>query len=197
MRRILEISYKNKGSSFTVTKINRSKIYGSKKRVPIDAGGGECSRAGLTRDGKYILPNAGTASLYLDKDGDVVERNQFRGVDADGEAIAPVELVPDAAMGLAEAMEASEILECSITHAYALEVIFLSSELEASLSQGSIYCLPDFNDRRAFLVGNEAGYFLLIGNLAGFKFIGLVEADLSPPDLETEDIDEDLDFSMF
>jgi hypothetical protein len=52
--------------------------------------------------------------------------------------------------------------------------------------------------RRFFLLGNEIGYFLLIGEATGFEFIGLAEADLSPPDMDEDSCDDvnDIDFGM-
>jgi hypothetical protein len=192
--RILEILHNSKASSFTVNKIARSKLYGSKRRIAVDAHGQECSRAVLTRDGRHILPNGATATLYLDEQGDVVERSQL--ISPEGETAKPGESNINRTLELGQAVEAAEILEYSITHAYALEPVFISVELEASLSRGAIYRLPECNGRQTFLIGNNAGYFL-VGEHAGFEFIGLAEADLSPPDLEAEDMDDDLDFSMF
>jgi hypothetical protein len=197
MQRILEVIYDGKASSFTVAKISRSKLYGSKHRIAVDAQGQECSRAALTRDGRFILANGCTAALYLDEAGDVVERSRLQAIDADGEITMPGESTPDAALEVGQVLSAAEVLDCSITHAYALEPVFISAELEASLSRGEIYRLPECNGRQAFLLGNDAGYFLLFGERTGFEFIGLAEADLSPPDLDGEYMDEDLDFAMF
>ncbi len=195
MRRILEISYEGKGSSFTVSKIVRSKLYGSKRRIPVDGQGHECSRAALTRDGRHILPNGGSAMLYLDKQGDVVERSQL--ISPEGETAKPGESNINRTLEVVQAVEAADVLECSITRAYALEPVFICAELEESLSQGAIYRLPEHNGRRVFLLGNEAGY-LLIGERTGFGFIGLAEADLSPPDIGEDgyDVGDDIDFGM-
>ncbi len=203
MQRLLEILYEGKGSSFTVNKIARSKLYGSKQRIAVDAQGQKCARAALTRDGRYILPAGATAMLYLDNQGDVVERNQLQTIDPDGDVMKPGESTPDTVLELGQVVEAAEVLECSITHAYALEPVFLSAELEDSLSQGTIYRLPlpqptVCNGRQAFLLGSDTGYFFLIGEPTGFEFIGLGEADLSPPDIGEDgyDADADLDFGM-
>ena len=71
------------------------------------------------------------------------------------------------------------------------------------LSQGAILrmALPHTTrneNRESFLLGNDTGYFLLIGEQSGFEFIGLAEADLSPPDIGEAgyDIGDDLDFGM-
>jgi len=201
MQRILEITHDGKLSSFTVAKITRSKLYGSKRRIPIDGQGQECSRAALTRDGRFILANGGTDVLYLDKQGDVAERSQLQAIDADGEVIAPGESTSNAMIDVGQVVEAAEVLDCAITHAYALEPVFISVELETSLSQGIIYSLPQQsmsgNNRAAFLFGNNEGYFLLLGEQAGFEFIGLEETDLSPPDIENDyDDGDNIDFGM-
>ncbi len=197
MAKIIEVLHSGKASNFRLRKINRSKLYGSKKRIPIDAQGQECSRAGLTRDGKYILPNGGVALLYLDKDSDVAERNQLRGVDADGEVVESENSSSDTSEEAVQVVTPAEVLECVITHAYVLEPVFICAELEESLSAGAIYRLSDCNDPRRFLIGNGKGYFMLVGKRTGFEFVGLAEADLSPPDFEAEDMYEDLDFCMF
>ncbi len=198
-QKILEVLHDSKASSFMVTKINRSKLYGSKRRIAIDAQGQECARAGLTRDGMYILPAGGTAVLYLDEQGDVVERNQLQAIDSEGDVIKPGESTLDAALELGQAVEAAEVLECNITRAYALEPVFISAGLEDSLSQGVIFRLPlpspeGSNSRQSFLLGNDAGYFLLIGEQMGFECIGLAEADLTPPDIGEDGYD--IDFGM-
>jgi len=202
--RIIEIMHNGKTSNFTLTKINRSRLYGSKRRIAVDAHGQECSRAALTRDGRHILPNGGSAMLYLDEQGDVVERNQLRAIDPEGDVIKPGESTPDAALEVVQAGEAAEVLECGITHVYALEPVFICAELEASLSQGAIYRLPfptptGSNNRQSFLLGNNTGYFLLLCcERTGFEFIGLAEADLSPPDIGEDGYDagDDIDFGM-
>ena len=203
MRRIVDVIYNDKESSFSITKICRSKLYGSKRRIPVDGHGNECSRASLTSDGMFILPAGGTAILYLDKHGDTVERNQLRAIDIGGEMFNPGESALNAALEVNQVVQADDLLECTITHVYVLEAIFLSQELGSSLSQGEILylTLPTPTNhlfRRFFLVGNESGFFLLIGDATGFEFIGLAEADLSPPDIDEDGIDDgnNIDFGM-
>ena len=203
MRRIVDIIYNDKESSFSITRISRSKLYGSKRRIPVDGHGNECSRASLTRDGMFILQTGGTGTLYLDGNGDVVERDQLRAIDMDGEIVKPGESALNGALEVGQVVQSAVLLECTITHVYALEAIFLSQELASSLSQREILRLtlpPSTNHLylRFFLIGNDSGYFLLIGEETGFEFIGLAEADLSPPDMDENsyDNDDDLDFGM-
>jgi len=200
MRRF-EIAHEGKESSFTVMKIERSKLYGSKHRIPVDVHGRECSRASLTRDGLYILPTGGTAMLYLNEQGDVVERDQLQITGTDVEIMKLGESTLSTVLEIGQVVQAAELLECTITHVYALEPIFLSQELNALLSEGAILrmLLPDLanqNHRQSFLLGNDNGYFFMIGETTGFEFIGLAEADISPPDIVEDGYDTDIDFGM-
>ena len=81
MSRVIEIRFAGKESSFKVVKIDRSKLYGSKRRIPIDTHGRECAFASLTEDGRFILPKGSMALLYLDEKGEVVERVDLQAVD--------------------------------------------------------------------------------------------------------------------
>jgi hypothetical protein len=196
-QKILEVLHSGKASNFRLSKINRSKLYGSKHRIAIDAQRQECSRAALTRDGRFILPNGGTALLYLDEQDDVVGRDHIQATDPAENSMVSKQTTTDTVIEIAQTVWATDVLDCSITHAYALEPVFICAELEVSLSQGTIYRLPEYNNRQVFLLSNDVGYFLLFGEATGFEFIGLAEADVSPPDLDFEDADDDLDFSMF
>ena len=139
--------------------------------------------------------------LYLDQQGDVVEMDRLRAIDIDGEMLKPGERVLNGALEVGQVVQAADLLECTITHVYVLEAIFLSQELSSSLSRGEILRLTlpkptNHLHRRFFLLGTGTGFFLLIGEETGFEFIGLAEADLSPPDIEGNDNDDDIDFLM-
>jgi len=199
MQKIIEVVFNCKVSSFTVTRIDRSKLYGSKKRIAVDVEGHECSTAALTRDGKYILPTGGMAILYLTDEGDVVERNQLQAIDPEGSNGDSEESSPNGAMELGPAVSADEVLEYTIINVYMLEPVSIPSELVAMLASGIIYCQVSspvsHNAHQSFLLKNDLGYFLLLGRRTGFEYIGLDEADLSPLD-NNDDGDDGLDFYM-
>ena len=203
MGKIIEVAFNGKPSSFTVSKIDRSKLYGSKKRISVDAQGQECSSAALTRDGKYVLPVGGTTMLYLDSQGDVVERNQLQAVDPDGDNGDSGESSSNEAIELGPAIAAAEILEYTITHAYMLEPVSLPPELEKMLASGTmcwrVLSSASHNGHQSFLLKNEAVYFLLLGMRTGFEYIGLEEADLLPADtgIGIGDNEDEIDLGMF
>ena len=55
MAKPLVVSFGGVTASFAVTLVDRSKIYGSRKRVAIDAQGRDCTRAALSSDGATRL----------------------------------------------------------------------------------------------------------------------------------------------
>jgi hypothetical protein len=196
MQKILEIKVFGQEACFKTTKIIRSKIYGQKRRIPIDAHGHECQSASLTCDGKFILPQGGTSLLYLDGEGDVVERELLQTIDQAEDS------TPDTGLEIGQTTSPLELLDYSITHTYHLEPVFLAADIESELSQGKMFTVTQAHssdtNHRMFLLKGDNGYFLLIGNPTGFDYIGLYEADLSPPndDEYSSDYADEIDFRM-
>ena len=175
MERTLEVACEGTASSFTVRKLSRATLYGSKRRVPVDAEGRECKAAALTRDGRFLLPPGTTATLYLDDRGDAVERGELRSMGGGRDRASVRE---------ARAAEAAELLDGSIRQVYALAPVAVSGQLDELLALTGI-CRLDGDDagrESRFLVKNDAGYFLMVGEPSGFGFVGPDQADLSIPD---------------
>ena len=187
MERTLEVACEGSTSRFTTKRLSRSTLYGRKRGVPVDAQGRECRAAALTRDGRFLLPPGSTATLYLDEHGDVVERDELR----------PARIEQDAApTGEPQAVEPAELLDHTIRQVYALDPVAVSEQLEALLAETGICRLVDGDGTGTarFLVKSDAGYFLLVGEHAGFEFVGPDQADLSVPDADGPW--DDLDFTM-
>ena len=187
MARTLEVTCEGSTSRFTTRKLSRSALYGRKRRVPVDAQGRECRAAALTRDGRLLLPLGSTATLHLDEHGDVVERDELRSARAEQDAAATCD---------PQAVEPAGLLDHTIRQVYALSPVAVSEELEALLAETGICRLDECDEtgKARFLVKNDAGYFLLIGEQAGFEFVGPDQPDLSVPD--GDEPWDDLDFAM-
>ena len=99
-------------------------------------------------------------------------------------------------MGEPQAVEPAELLDHTIRQVYALEPVAVSDPLEVLLSETGICRLDecDGTGKARFLVKNDAGYFLLVGEQSGFEFVGPDQADLSVPD--GDEAWDDLDFAM-
>jgi len=187
MERTLEVACGGTASSFTVRELSRATLYGTKRRVPVDAEGRPCQAAALTRDGRFLLPAGTTATLYLDDRGDAVERGDLRAArwGTDG--------APEAEPHVAEA---ADLLDCVVRKVYALVPVAVSGRLDELLAATGICRLgcDDSGGKVRFLVKNAAGYFLMIGEPSAFRLVGPDQADLSVPD--AGEAWDDLDLAM-
>ena len=200
MPKTLEVTADGARSTFTRLRLSRARLYGSRRRIPVDAQGRPCATAALTRDGRYVLPAGATATLYLDDEGDVVERQDLRAVGDDGEPVEPGATFLDGRTLLVETAGPTDMLDHAVTHVYVLDPVSVAPALDAALAAGAVYRVRTTDARSAaaaFLLKNDVGFFLLVGEPTGFDFIGPEHADRSPPEGDEPDGDwDDLDFDM-
>jgi hypothetical protein len=168
MGRKIEIAFQGSISRIALRRVDRSLLYGSSRRIGLDAKGRECASALLTRDGKYVLGPGSTAGMYLNENGDVVAREDLarmyeRGVPANNDGVES-----DGPLELTAPVPAEVLLDCIVTAVCEVDEPNLDSTLAASLSRGDIYHAPD----RSFLLTNEHGIFLLATRPAEFDFVG-------------------------
>ena len=69
MAREIFLNLDKKKSSFEISKIDRKKLYGFKKRLFIDEKGKECSKANLEEETGIVFVNSDISSCYLDHKG--------------------------------------------------------------------------------------------------------------------------------
>ena len=196
MPKTLEVTGRGARSTFAAVRLSRDRLYGSRRRVPVDARGRPCATAALTRDGRHVLPAGGTATLYLDNDGEVVERQDLRAAGADGAQSASCATFLNGPGCAVDTAGPIDLLDHAVTHVYALDPVSVAPALDASLAAGAVYRVRTAGARAepaAFLLKNEAGFFLLVGEQIGFDFVAAPEVDRSLPD--EGDLDE-LDFDM-
>jgi hypothetical protein len=199
MGKALLVSHHGVESSFGLAKLERSKLYGSRKRVVVDATGAPCTRAALTEDGRVVLRAGMTGQGYFDASGRQLEASELGAVDGAGE---PLPLVPST-LGVAQPLEGPvsprDLLDLSITSVYELSAEALDPALGAALAQGSLFRAPfnyrpDYRAETVYLVQNDAGLFALVGQPAPAPWLA---PDAPPPaDDAPADADE-LDFEMF
>ena len=185
-------------SSFTLQKLERSKLYGARRRIAVDAAGHPCIRAALTDDGRVLLRSGMTAQGYFDPEGRQVETASLGAVDAAG---APLSLVPST-LGVpqeAAGADPKELLDLSLTAVYSLAPESLAPDLTEQLAGGAVFRVrfnhrPDYRAETAFVLKNDAGYFALVGTPAP---AGWLAPDAAPPVDDGGDDADDLDFEMF
>ena len=201
MAKPIILSYGNEESHFNHLKIDRSKLYGKKRRLALDQEGNECQRASLMDDGSLILKSGMTAQGYFTTNDKWVPNKDLIGLDLDGKTL---DLKPST-LGVATEMELQEQLEdladLSVGSIYSLEPIELADETKSLLDSGCVFRFPfnyraDYNEETGYLLKNREGYFALIGTPGTSEWAELEQIAMEDFD-ETLIEEEDIDFEMF
>lgn len=192
------VSHRGEVSSFQIEKVERAKIYGFRRRLAVDEKGRTCTRAALTDDGQVLLRAGMTAQGWFDTDGRQIEQNAIGAEDSDGN---PLELVPST-LGVEQPLtgpiDASEILDLSLTAVYRVAHEQLDETLKVSLAAGEFWRFafnyrPDYRCETAYLLQNNDGVFMLVGTPAPAEFL---QPQAPQPPADDGDDDGELDFEM-
>jgi hypothetical protein len=185
-------------SSFEHAKLDRKRLYGERRRVPLDLSGEPCVKSALTSDGLYLLQSGMTAQGYFDESGRWLQKSQLIGIGSDGQALEPMPSTLGAVQPL-QLIEPDVLLEHVVETVYALEATALDASLQERLAEGDVFRFEfnysaDYKQSTAFLLKNTEGIFCLIGSY--------LTATWSEPGklaevVDAEDSSEDLDFEMF
>jgi hypothetical protein len=200
MAKTINIVYKGESAVFGYKPIDRGVLYGKRRRVPFDGEGNECAKASLLEDGSLLIKSGMTAQGYFTPDNIWVPQGELEAINPDGSS---PELFP-ATIG--EEVEATQLapteaLNLRFGTTYSLEPEVLPEIIKKELDAGVVLTFP-FNPRADYeveigiLVGNENGYFALIGQKNQYQFVGLASV-VSVTEEANSDTSDDLDFEMF
>ena len=199
MAKTINVALNGEKAIFSFRPIDRSALYGRRRRVAFDTEGNECTKASLLSDGSLLLQSGMTAQGYFLKDGTWVPQSDLSAISLDGK---PLELHSSTVGVEVELNEVSpqEALSISFSNTYLLEAEEFSSKLKEALDSGKIFSFPfnvrdDYNVETGILIGNESGYFALIGNKVEYEECTL--SNLASVSEESVDSSDDLDFEMF
>jgi hypothetical protein len=199
MAKPIVLSFEGVESSFDHAKLDRARLYGARRRVPLDQEGLACVKAALTTDGLYLLQSGMTAQGYFDEEGRWLQRSQLVGLGPDGNTL---ELQPSTlgVAQVAEVVDPSTLLRYTTDSVYTLEPASVDSALASRLDAGDVLRFgfnygADYHQETAFLVKNSEGFFCLVGTpilptWCESGQVALVEAS-------EEAAGDDLDFEMF
>jgi len=200
MAKTINISYKGESAVFGYKPIDRGVLYGKRRRVPFDADGYECAKASLLEDGSLLIKSGMTAQGYFTPDKVWVAQGDLEAINPDG---TTPELFPATIGEVVEATQLSpaEALNLRFGTTYALEPEVLSEGIKKELDSGVVLTFPfnpraDYEVETGVLVGNENGYFALIGQKNQYEFVGLASV-VSIAEEANSDTSDDLDFEMF
>tara|TARA_B100001142_G_scaffold63207_1_gene62461 strand:- start:546 stop:1148 length:603 start_codon:yes stop_codon:yes gene_type:complete len=200
MAKAIMIEYKGKSASFQHSKVDRSKLYGSRKRISLDPSGDACQRCELSDDGSTLILSGMTSQGYFDDDTNWIPNKELVGMDFKGNVL---EKAP-ATLGVAQVAKVSELeslLDLSVDSIYQLEPEEVSDSIQSVLESGKAFNFPfnyraDYHAESAYLLLNKEGYFLLIGNPVQPQWMDLEQIAVESFEEDSED-DDDLDFEMF
>lgn len=200
MAKTINLTYGAETAIFAYKPIDRTVLYGKRRRVAFDIDGKECTKASLLADGSLLIRSGMTAQGYFTEDDTWVPQSELEAINLDG---TKPELFP-ATVGenvAAEKISAVEALSLRFDTTYSLEPEELPAGLKQELDSGSIFKFPfnpraDYQVETGILVSNENGYFALIGQEVQYQYSALSSV-VSVVDEAASDSSDDLDFEMF
>ena len=198
MARTVVCSLNEVDSTFNLLKLDRERLYGSRKRIVLDGLSQPCTKASLTVDGLYLLQTGMTAQGYFDESGRWLQKSELVGLDAEGDTL---ELEPST-LGVAQKLrlvQPSELLTHAVTSVYILEPTSLDATLEGCLDRGDIFAFDfnysaDYRTEKAFLLKNSEGVFALVCEPTHPKWCEPGSVTVLEDSAEVVD---ELDFDMF
>jgi len=200
MAKLILINYQGEEAQFSHKKVDRSKLYGSRKRIPLDPSGENCLRCELSDDGSTLIMSGMTSQGYFDSDINWIPNKELIGMDSNGKVLDKV----PATLGVAQDGVLSELeplLDLAVDSIYQLDPEEVPQSIQTALESGKAISFPfnyreDYHAESAYLVLNDEGYFALIGNPIKPEWMELDQIVEETFESESEE-DDDLDFEMF
>jgi DNA-binding XRE family transcriptional regulator len=195
------VTFGTEDSSFSFSKVERKKLYVTRRRMALDAEGQTCGRAALTRDGRFLIRPGMTGQGYFTSAGYQVASKELVGLDDEGQALPKLKSTLGAAVELEGPLPATEVLDVKVATIYALEADGVDAALDAALDAGEVFRFPfryrdGFDSDVGLLVRNDEGTFALIGRPAPPAWAEPAVM-AAPVEDDEDDFDDDLDFDMF
>ncbi len=198
MARSINVEWKGKESSFSFAKLDRSKLYGKKRRIPVDRDGHKCDLASIDVATGTLLRSGMTAQGYFSSAGEWIPNSELVGLDADGKEI---EKVPST-LGVAQKAEQAkleDLFDMRVDSVYALGPAEVDKDIAGELESGVVFTIPfnyraDYQSEHGYLLHNKQGFFLLVGQPVATEWVSFENKPIADDDIQADD---DLDFEMF
>lgn len=197
MPRLIVLEFKGKESKFNFKKINRSSLYGKKKRIFLDEFNKECISAIIDTSFGLIVHSGDASSVYIDEQKNFINKDDISGIDNKGNVVKRIPSTLNVPQKL-HVINEEYILDFDCSSLYYLEEEVIEKDLQISLNNGDIYNFDfnyysDFNVEKGILLKNKKGCFALVGKETSHSWStkeeNLAEHFESPEDL-------DIDFEM-
>ena len=199
MARSIVLTLGGAESHFNFRKLERKKLYGSRRRISLDAGGEACRRAALAEDGLFLVQSGMSAQGYFTDENSWVPNSELVGI-CDGRVVEKLPSTLNEAHPLQNCTP-QMVLDHRLSTIYMLDVQNIDALLEKALDGGEVFTFPfnyqaDFRTETGFVLKNDEGIFVLVGVEAKPEWL----ESGTPPPLGEEDeseMDDELDFEMF
>ena len=182
-----------------IVKVDRSKLYGSSKKIVRDMKGNECVLSNLY-NGDRILPKGSISQVLLDNEGMFVSRSALVGFNSNNEKVEKVSSI-FSIDNQCKKVDLDEFLSVNVKSIYQLVIEEDDKEKWNTLfANDEIYHFvfnyrEDYEGDDAYLISNGDDLFITVGKKNDFEF--LEQSNIVIDDEEEEEIDDELDFSMF
>ena len=198
MAREILLNLNKKKSIFEISKIDRKKLYGFKKRMFLDEKNKECSKANLEEETGIVFVNSDISSCYLDHKGNYIEKSDLEAINENGKKVKKEDSTIGKEVNL-NSITTEDALNLKVNSVYHLEPKEFDKNLKLKLDKGEVFSFPfnyyaDFKLEDGIILKSEKEYFALIGRKTSCHWVGENSDDL-PEDVE-EFEDNDLDFEM-
>ena len=179
--------------------IGLSTFYNSSKKVVRDIKGNECVLSNLY-NGDRILPKGSISQVLLDNEGMFVSRSALVGFNSNNEKVEKVSSI-FSIDNQCKKVDLDEFLSVNVKSIYQLaieegdqekwNILFANDEIYHFLFNYR----EDYEGDDAYLISNGKDLFITVGKKNDFEF--LEQSNIVIDDEEEEEIDDELDFSMF
>ncbi len=183
-----------------ITKVDRSKLYGTSTRVVYDENGEECSLSDLYQ-GSAILPKGSISQTLLDSKGNYVSRSDLIGFNNLNQKVEKVSSIYSGENNCKK-VTIDEFISANVKSIYQLNIENNNLEnWKKCFLNDEIYCFvfnyrEDYEGDDAYILSNGINFFIIVGKQNSYEYLELNTISI---DVEDEDStqDDDLDFSMF
>ena len=183
-----------------ITKVDRSKLYGTSARVVYDENGEECSLSNLYQ-GSAILPKGSITQTLLDSKGNYVSRSDLIGFNNLNQKVEKVSSIYSGENNCKK-VTIDEFISANVKSIYQLNIENNNLEnWKKCFLNDEIYCFvfnyrEDYEGDDAYILSNGINFFIIVGKQNSYEYLELNTISI---DVEDEDStqDDDLDFSMF
>lgn len=197
MARLVKFNFGGNILESQIVKVDRTKLYGSSKKIVKDSKGNICITSDLY-EGSKILPKGSISQVLIDDKGRFVKRSELVGFNLNNKKVGKVPSI-FSLENICEKVDLNEFMSVSIKSIYQLNIDKnIISGWEEKFMNDEVYHFifnyrEDYEGDDAYIISNGTDYFVTVGKKNDFQYLEQSNITLD----DEEEIEDELDFSMF